>query len=298
MTPECFIPGNMSGRACGAGFVREAVAFLFVPDGVNEITYATVAAMTSAQVILDVNNIVPTQRAIPLDDIEDYAPESADSKKQEYKSGRKAFIAKGVTNYKGIMASGDPVLVENVLKMNNGAWRVIIVGTSGFNYQTDTTTKLTVRGLKVAKGSFDAKYMPSDGDANIEQAEVSFDIDKDTDWTLFRYASYDDLGYSLADTIEPLIPIEAYQVSGEATTGFTIAIQDERGNAVSGIPVADFTVTNITAPGVEAKTMTETVLGTYVFVYTAPVLAADVLAVTIASTGFDSYGVSITITTP
>lgn len=300
MSDTCFIPKNMNGRACGAGFVREAVTFIFSPDGANEITYATLAAMTSAQVTTDINNADPLKRLLPINDIEDYAPESADSKKQEYKSGRKAFIAKGVVNYKGIMASGDPVLVENYLQLNNGAYRAFIVGTTGFNYETDSATKLIVRGLKVSKGSFDAKYMPSDGDANVEQCEVSFDIDKDTDWSLFRYASYDDLGFNLADVAAPLIPIDSATVSGEATTGFTLVLKDERGNPITGLDsTSDFVITNVTATGTEASTSTESPLGTYTVVYDSAVTAADVLSVAVSVDGFDAYSISpIAVTTP
>lgn len=298
MANTCYIPKNLGGRTCGAGFVREATAFLFVPEGSNEVTFATIAAMTADAVTTAINATDPSKRAIPINDIENYEPTQGDAQVQEYKSQRKAFIAAGVVNQKGVMASGDPVLQQNYTSLNNGAWRVFIVGTNGFNYEVDSATKLIVRGLKVSKGSFTSKQMPSDGATNVEQLEIGFDIDKDTDWSLFRFTSYDDLGHNLNEVVNPLIPIDSVVVSDEAITGFTLVIKDERGNPISGLETADITVTNITDPGVEAGTLSESSTGTYGFVYTTPVTASDVLAAVISADGFDSYGVTIDIVTP
>lgn len=300
MANECYLPPNLRGRKCGGAFLREVAGYLFVPEGTNEVTFADLSAMTAEAVTTAIND-EPTKRAIPVNDIDDYTPEVADSKFQEHSSGRRSFISKGVWTLGGNVVGGDAALSDYIIQMNNMDWRVYPIGNAGFNYVVDATTKTILKGLKVAKGSFRPKYMPSNGTDNVEMAYFEFDIDKDTDYTLMRYSSYIALGYNLLNICEPLIDIDAISssISSIGTESLTMTLKDDRGNGLSGFDddTESFTLSNLTTEcevTITGITESTSVLGQYTVSYTTGVTAVDNLSMAISKDGFDSYGVALT----
>ena len=91
----CSIPKNLGGRKCPEQFLRECVGFAFVPDGANEISYATLSAMTSTAVVENINDANPSLRMICIEDVENYAPEKGDAKVHEFQSENSILIANG-----------------------------------------------------------------------------------------------------------------------------------------------------------------------------------------------------------
>lgn len=298
MGTTCVIPPNLSGKQCVESFLREALKFAFVPDGTNEIEYATVESLTSEEVITDINDDNPVKRMLILEDIENYNPEMGESKVEEFNSGNSVQIANGMLTYNGIISTGDPILAENIMKLNNLRLRVIPIGVNGFVYETDSATKLKVRGFKIARGSFKARFIPSNGNDISEKVEFSFKIDRTTDWSLYRFVTYDVLGFNFAEVVEPLIPIDIATVSDATADGFTVSIQDERGNPITGLGTDFVEIYNVTTDasvtGVAAESTSN--IGTYTVATATGVTAADELTVTFSADGIDSYGVSESVT--
>lgn len=296
----CSIPKNLGGRKCPEQFLRECVGFAFVPDGANEVSYATLSAMTSDAVVEDINDANPSLRMICIEDVENYAPEKGDAKVHEFQSGNSIFIANGTLMYKGLISSGDPLTEKNINLMNNQKWRVFPLSVDGFAYETDADTKLKVRGLKIAKGSFVAKYIPSNGNDVSEGVEFQFKIDKITDWSLYRFASYSALGYNLAEVCVPLIQVDSITITNPTVAGFTATILDDRGVPISGLSSGSIAIYNETETATVTGVATESITnpGTYTVATATGVALSDVLTITVDEDGFDCYGVSGTATIP
>jgi len=294
---NCTIPGNLGGRRCANDYLPEVTNILLVPRGTNEIEWATKSAMTSVDVIAKINAANPINRLLPIKDIENYQPTEGDAKIQTFDSQRKAFIKRGVITISGLISTGDNITVENFNDLNNLNMGCILMDSEKFQYETDSATKTKVRGMKIARGSFVAKLVPATP-TTVEAVQFSFDIDMSVDTKLFRIASFEELGYSLADICEPLIPIDT--ISGTATaTGGTVTLMDERGLPISGIN--DSVTTEIvvynetTASSVTVTGSTES-NGVYTLTWTTGVTAGNSVRYSVVATGFDGYNKTVTVT--
>lgn len=294
---NCTIPGNLGGRRCANDYLPEVTNILLVPRGTNEIEWATKSAMTSADVIAKINAANPIIRLLPIKDIENYQPTEGDAKIQTFDSQRKAFIKRGVITISGLISTGDNITVENFNDLNNLNMGCILMDSEKFQYETDSATKTKVRGMKIARGSFVAKLVPATP-TTVEAVQFSFDIDMSVDTKLFRIASFEELGYSLADICEPLIPIDT--ISGTATaTGGTVTLMDERGLPISGINdsvTTEIVVYNVTTSKAVTVTGSTESTGVYTLTWTTGVTAGNSVRYSVVATGFDGYNKTVTVT--
>lgn len=294
---NCTIPGNLGGRRCANDYLPEVTNILLVPRGTNEIEWATKSAMTSADVIAKINAANPINRLLPIKDIENYQPTEGDAKIQTFDSQRKAFIKRGVITISGLISTGDNITVENFNDLNNLNMGCILMDSEKFQYETDSATKTKVRGMKIARGSFVAKLVPATP-TTVEAVQFSFDIDMSVDTKLFRIASFKELGYSLADICEPLIPIDT--ISGTATaTGGTVTLMDERGLPISGINdsvTTEIVVYNETTASSVTVTGSTGSNGVYTLTWTTGVSAGNSVRYSVVATGFDGYNKTVTVT--
>ncbi len=294
---NCTIPGNLGGRRCANDYLPEVTNILLVPRGTNEIEWATKSAMTSADVIAKINAANPINRLLPIKDIENYQPTEGDAKIQTFDSQRKAFIKRGVITISGLISTGDNITVENFNDLNNLNMGCILMDSEKFQYETDSATKTKVRGMKIARGSFVAKLVPATP-TTVEAVQFSFDIDMSVDTKLFRIASFEELGYSLADICEPLIPIDT--ISGTATaTGGTVTLMDERGLPIYGINdsvTTEIVVYNETTASSVTVTGSTGSNGVYTLTWTTGVSAGNSVRYSVVATGFDGYNKTVTVT--
>ena len=294
---NCTIPGNLGGRRCANDYLPEVTNILLVPRGTNEIEWATKSAMTSADVIAKINAANPINRLLPIKDIENYQPTEGDAKIQTFDSQRKAFIKRGVITISGLISTGDNITVENFNDLNNLNMGCILMDSEKFQYETDSATKTKVRGMKIARGSFVAKLVPATP-TTVEAVQFSFDIDMAVDTKLFRIASFEELGYSLADICEPLIPIDT--ISGTATaTGGTVTLMDERGLPIYGINdsvTTEIVVYNETTSSSVTVTGSTGSNGVYTLTWTTGVSVGNSVRYSVVATGFDGYNKTVTVT--
>jgi len=173
----------------------------------------------------------------------------------------------------------------------------ILMDSEKFQYETDSATKTKVRGMKIARGSFVAKLVPATP-TTVEAVQFSFDIDMAVDTKLFRIASFEELGYSLADICEPLIPIDT--ISGTATaTGGTVTLMDERGLPIYGINdsvTTEIVVYNETTSSSVTVTGSTGSNGVYTLTWTTGVSVGNSVRYSVVATGFDGYNKTVTVT--
>ncbi len=294
---NCTIPGNLGGRRCANDYLPEVTNILLVPRGTNEIEWATKSAMTSADVIAKINAANPINRLLPIKDIENYQPTEGDAKIQTFDSQRKAFIKRGVITISGLISTGDNITVENFNDLNNLNMGCILMDSEKFQYETDSATKTKVRGMKIARGSFVAKLVPATP-TTVEAVQFSFDIDMSVDTKLFRIASFEELGYSLADICEPLIPIDTISGTAKATGG-TVTLMDERGLPISGLNssvTTEIVVYNETTASAVTVTGSTESNGVYSLTWSTGVTAGNSVRYSVSATGFDSYNKTVTVT--
>jgi len=296
----CGIPSNLNGRNCQDAYISQPVGLMLIPAGTGEVSFATKSAMTSQLVVAAINNVNPLVRILPMNNLDNYDPMEGDPITKEFDSGLIIFIERGITTIKGVKTDADNTTVEAFLDLNNlnmGAW---LIDNDKFQYATDSATKMMVKGIKVAKGSFKAKLIPGKK-GEVESMEYSFNIDKSFDTRLLRTVSNQEMGYSLADICEPLITIGQAIVSAPTTTSHVVTVYDDRGKAISGLVTANFACANMTVPATVTITVSEslTVKGQYTIAHPSGVLASQVLNDTITATGFDSYFLpTIVVTIP
>jgi hypothetical protein len=284
---------NLGGRRCASDYLPEATHILLIPKGVE---WATLSSMTSVDVVAKINAALPTARLLPFKDVENYAPTEGDAKVQTFDSQRKAFIKRGVMTIAGFCPTGDTITAENFVDLNNLDLGCILMDSEKFQYLTDET-KLKVQGIKIAKGSFIAKLVPATS-STVEGIEFSFDIDASVDVRRLRISTFAQLGYSLAEICEPLIPVDNVVISAPLTTSFTMKVYDDRGIPISGLKQEDVTVLNVTTSATVTKTMSESSIGTYNVAYATGVSAGDLLQGTFSATGFDAYGIVFSVQIP
>lgn len=290
----CYLPSNLGGRVCSDEYMREAVGVLITPISAE---FATLEAMESSAVIAKINEANPINRFLPIENIENYEPEQQDAQVHEFNSGNKSYISDGAYIFRGVIRNGDPLTAKAINRLNNLRLRAIPIGTNGFQYKTDSVTKTKIKGFRITPGSFVAKFVPSTGQIT-EHVLFEFSFEKSTNWDLWRFADYGRLGYNLSEIAKPLIPVDSITVTNPATTGFNAFVLDNRGNPITGLET--FTVFNETTSEEVTAVVTEDLdtPGGYSLATATGVLPENVLKVKVAENGFDSYGVTGTVTIP
>lgn len=254
----------------------------------NKIAANTV--LNNAAIIAKLNDTDASQRWYLLKNVKNAViAERGDDVMQSFDDGSSVFIEEGVAKTSFIAAGQSPVFTGKLKSFRCEKMGFMFVDKDGklWGYASDTTGDMYPIAIMDNSLSVKPSYPTPTSQYNIN---VSFEWSKDaTDEGL---ASYSNTVSWVSTTIRSLLDILAGDVTGETTTGFTIALEYAYGDLNSKLPVkglvaGDFTLYNVTdSASVTISTCTESPSGTYTFTFAAQT-ASDVIRLSGSKSGFD-----------
>jgi len=256
---------------------------------------------TQAGIDAFINQAIVENRAFPLPRMVEVADVRGEAITQEFNDGSIDHIRKGAKNFVGKMKRIGYRLtgvIDDYKKVDCAA--IIIDEKKNFKFYYDPSNPLNAYPIQINEGSLNCDVEEHVTGSSIQLSMLSFNWDKAMEdknlRTLSAPTAYNPLLLrGLFDTVSV--------ISGISTTGFTMTLTDADGCPISGLTDSDFTLAELSpTPGaIVITSVTETVpneSGIYTWVIPAQT-SADVLAATLAKTGYDSTGVTAsTITIP
>jgi len=267
----------------------------FKADG-TKYEFATVATVTSANMISAINAADIDNRIFPIAKMEQVEEMRAESMVQEFNSGNLAKIDDGKREFTGLIPYGDPILLKKLKSWSCQKFGVYIVDKNGnFVYYTDKTTELKVQPLLVDENSLDVIYMTAK-DNEVAGIQIKFKFRASMDDSYRRIIEATDLDFDALEDIYSLFDVTSVN-SAIGQTSFTATLKDQYGLPVYGLAIGDFALYNVTDAGAVTITgLTESSNGVYVFTFASQTLS-DVLRLTPTKNGYDfSLVVANTIT--
>lgn len=275
---------------------------IFVPtyknDGtLNYIDAETDAIGTSAYWDNLQYNTDETARYFPLSkDFESVEMAKADSVYEEFPSGRREFVRDGVRSFTGVLPNTAIPIIGKLKSKGCAKLSVFIIDNEGklIGYEK---TKGKLYPLQLADNTMNSIYQFAT-DTTVPKVMVSFEFDRAIADENISYILAEDIGIDLFTQFKGKMDINVVQVGTGTTTGFTVDVYQDYGNAkkkiaVEGLVTADFSLYNDTdAASITITSATEstTVPGRYVFVVpsqTATDNATLSLAATTATKPYD-----------
>lgn len=246
----------------------------------------------------------PDERWYPTPELKNVTDERADDIVEEFEDGTQAFIQEGARSFSGFIVGGSPAFKGQI-----DAWRCKTVGV----YFVDKSGNLIgndegdgqLNPIRVADETLSVTFVKTT-DTTIQKIQIRFNVDSlmdDADISLIESAN---ITGNLKGANGLLDALSA-NVINITVNGFKCDFVTRYGGVLSRTPVqglddSDFELFNETQSSAVALTsVTEDPAGTYDFVYTAPVTAADVIRVGNQTSGELSKGydvVTFTVVTP
>lgn len=275
---------------------------IFIPaqkaDG-STFTVPIATLKSLAAMLLLIQAVDPKDRIYPTPDFENVTDLRADSVFQEYTSGVRNKIRRGIRTFIGFHIAVQPVFLGKLEDYECAGSTVLHYDIDGnIIYNVCPGDDTVALGIPVENLSFDPVLIKRT-DSEQEMMKVEYDYKKRVRDQDLRLICRDDLDYDPLDdsVIDGLIDGSGV-VTVPLTTGYTVALTDCFGCVISGLLLADFSVFNDTDDANEPITsVTETPAksGSYDVVYTTPVTASDLLTgtVTAEEEGYDVVDHSI-----
>lgn len=289
---NCINFKNLGAATC-PNLAKIARRLEFIPEFDSSQTkneFANEAAVTKAalQAKFDAANIKDRFFVTPLlENVEDIRSETTF---QEFNSGNKKRVKKGVRHFIGYFTDEHPLLLEKLESWRGQDFGINIIDSAkNYIYSTDKETKTKVQPILVDGESFDVQLMKST-DAEVNMIKIEFDYRTEAEDSLLRYIDANSLdfnGLSSSD-LYSLWDVESTFTSPVAA-GVTVQLDTDYGIAVEGLLVGDLAIYNITTSAAVVPTsITEstTVPGSYDIVYPAQT-PANVLRFTFTKSKYD-----------
>jgi len=301
-TQTCSLSLNNTGVENCPSIFSATTGFFLVPlvaeDGTtNKVNLASLVANPATYISGLINQSDATKRWYPVQDIKDITNERAEATFQEFSDGSKFYVKQGVRTFTGFKPKVSSTWVG---KLDNNR----CAPDYGLFFITKTLDLVGKRisgdvdylyPVQIAKQTFVAQFTPQT-ETTVQGATISFEFDlseKDADLAMITATTLSPVRLNSYNGLVDVVST----VSGESTTGFTIALGVVGGNFVTNVPVTglvvgDLALYNVTdSASITPTSLTETSDGTYVVVMPAQT-SADVVRATFTKNGYDFTSVT------
>jgi len=300
---------NLGAPVCQEllGVARKLVfVSIYADDGTqNRITLAS--TFGSAEYVALVNNADRSKRWYPSQVLDNVDMPMADPNYETMESDEKYFVSNGLRTLKASIMKQSAVMLGklNSIRCNSDVGIYIINTENGIEGEV-SSDGLYLEPIKINTGAFYA-MLERAKDKTLQKIILNLEFSRLVNEANLANLTVTELGFS-ALAIDSLLDVNAV-VSGESTTGFTVALKLDYGTAKTKIPVTGLLVTDFksystavaekvrnvtTAADVAITSVTEVSDGVYTFVFSAQT-AADVIKVDLIKTGYEHTTISATL---
>lgn len=297
-TCDCSVVSLGNTGEPGCVIVADIISTLILDTAVDSTGAAkerTLADMKSFATLEPMLNAVDGRdRLYPIINLENVENLRDDAVFFDFNSGKRSFVRDGFKNFTGVIENAPRELVDKLNKnkcINLGAWA--LDDSNQLIYKKGSTSALGAPIL-IDKNTFHAKYVEATNDAPA-WIMVSFQWKKSEADSEIKVIPAADLDYDSEDLYGLLDADSLYTLI--STAGFTATITETcYGNAVEGLLLADFTLTEISpTPGditSNIASVTESAPGVYDFVFTVAEGSGDVLRLSALKNRYDFSAMS------
>lgn len=227
----------------------------YASDNVTANKYASVSGVTKTALQTDINETKAKDKLMVTDFIESVVPDRLEDRVQEFDTQRQVFIKDGVYTFEGFEPNADPSKLKGLKSFGNTLMSTFLIDEDG-NWVYLTNASGEVLPFQISKGSFNAYFKPASAtERSGIMYRFRFEAFKEENIRLIKADDLDFDALSRIDLYQNIQVTATVEASSPAPS--TASFQINLSPAVSGLLLADFTLTDSAGSPVTPDTVTE-----------------------------------------